>query len=379
LINYFSVNNLNCYAAIILAAGFSSRMNNFKPLMTIDGETVIDRVVSTYRKNGIEVYLVTGYQQDKLIASLKNHDIHVVENPYFRLGMFSSIQAGLRCLPDSVEHFFIAPADIPQVRPFTIQRMMEKAKGCMGKIIYPEFKGTRGHPVLIPSQLGPAILGWKKEGNLKEVLDYYKQIAVEVAVPDRYILFDIDSPEDFRKLQERFSHYRVPTEEECEVILTDVAAVPENIRRHCFKVAEVADNIGQAIGASFINLDLEAIRAGALLHDILKGQPDHAVAGGQWLCEMGFSGISNIVAAHTDLPESKQGVSLEAKVVYLADKYVKEDTVIPLEERFQSAIQRFGGDQEARSDILRRRKKAFDVKDEIERLLRRLLEGVVFT
>ena len=61
------------------------------------------------------------------------------------------------------------------------------------------------------------------------------------------------------------------------------------------KVADVADDIGQALVSSFINLDMEAIRSGALLHDILKGKPDHAAAGSRLLSKMGFNGIADIV------------------------------------------------------------------------------------
>lgn len=366
-------------AAIVLSAGYSSRMKDFKPLMMIGGETIVDRVISTYQQNGIEVYLVTGYQGDQVVASLKNCNVQVVENPDYRLGMFSSVQAGLCRLPSEIDAFFVAPVDIPLVRTTTILRMAEKAGEYPERIIYPEFKEARGHPTLIPARLVPAILDWEKEGGLRAVLDSYQDMALEVAVPDRYILFDIDTPEEYRQLLDSYLHYHVPTEDECEVILSSVSAVPENIRRHCHKVAEVAENIGQALGSSFVNVDLDQIRTGALLHDIAKGRPDHAAAGSRRLLDMGFSGIADIVASHTDLPVERQAVSLEAKVVYLADKFVKEDTIIPLEERFQSALERFGSEPGAKADILRRRKQAFEVKDEIERLLRKLLDGVIFT
>jgi molybdenum cofactor cytidylyltransferase len=369
----------SAFAAIILAGGFSSRMGCFKPLLMIDGETIVDRVISTYRQNGIEVYLVTGYQQEELLISIKDRDIHIVKNPDYNLGMFNSIQAGLRSLPSDIVSCFVAPVDIPLVRPFTIRHMMETAKENPGKIIYPELKGVRGHPTLIPMHLTPAILDWKKDGGLKALLDSWDNLALEAAVPDRFILLDIDTPEDYTMLLDSFARYRLPDRGECEVILNNIAAVSEKVYRHCTKVAEVAGNIGQAIAASFINLDLEAIESGAILHDILKGQPDHARAAGRLLSEMGFDAISEIVAAHTDLPAGVQDLSLEAKIVYLADKYVKEDTIIPLEERFQSAIERFGDNPLIKAEILKRRKKSFDVKDEIERLLRRLLEGVIFT
>jgi len=365
------------FAAIILAAGFSSRIHTFKPLLMLDGVTFTDRVISTYKQNGIEVYLVTGYQNERLLSSIKNQDIHIIYNPDYNRGMLSSIQAGIRNLPSDTCSFFITPVDIPLVRTFTIKRIIEKAKEFPGKIVYPEFERKRGHPTLIPMEIKPVILNWKKEGGLRAVLDDYEEMALEVAVADRYIHFDIDTVDDYKVLLEGFADYDVPTGEECEVILTSIAKVSPEVRRHCIKVAEVADDIGQAISASFVNLDLGAIRSGSMLHDILKGRRDHAAAGGLWLSEMGFAGIAEIVAAHTDLPAGVRGSSLEDKVVFLADKYIREDAIVSLEDRFKFAVQRFGSDPRVRATILRRRKMAFDVKDEIERLLRRLLDGVI--
>jgi len=354
-------------------------MATFKPLLTINGETITDLVISTYRQNGIAVYLVTGYESDKLLSSIKNHDIQIVENSDYRSGMFGSIQAGISHLPADTDFFFVAPVDVPLVRSFTIRRMIEKAEADPGKIIYPEFKGTRGHPALIPMLVAPAILAWEMKGGLKGALDSREDLALEVAVPDRYTLMDIDSPEDYTMLLDGFSHYQVPTTEECGVILNEVARVSPEVLRHCLKVADVAENIGQAITASFVNLDQEAIRSGALLHDILKGQPDHAAAGGRWLSEMGFSGITEIVSAHTDLPAGMRDTSLEAKVVYLADKYVSGDSIVPLEERFQFSMRNFGSDAAVKTEILKRQKQALAVKNEIEKLLRRLLDGIVFS
>ena len=41
-------------AAVIAAAGRSSRMGEFKPLMVLDGETVIGRIVRALRDAGAE-------------------------------------------------------------------------------------------------------------------------------------------------------------------------------------------------------------------------------------------------------------------------------------------------------------------------------------
>lgn len=368
----------NRFAAIVLAAGFSSRMESFKPLLPIGGETITDRLISTFRQNGVEVCLVVGWRQHELRAHIKTQNVRIVENSYYHLGMFTSIQAGLRCLRDGYEAFFVMPVDIPLVRPFTIWCLLEATKRHPDKLIYPVFNKIRGHPPLIPAAILPDILACQKDDGLKAVLDAHKETAVEVKVPDINITFDIDTPADYKALLERFKHYEVPTEEECEVILTDVCQVAPDIRRHCFKVADVAGVIGQALLMAGVNPDLGIIRAAAILHDIAKGQPNHAAVGAQALYKMGFGTVADIVAVHNDLPEGIRNTSLEAKVVYLADKYVKSEIVVPLEERFQSARRRFGVTPDIETRIMQRQEHAFSIKKELEVLLGCSLEAIVF-
>lgn len=370
----------NHYAAIILAAGFSSRMKYFKPLLPVGGETITDRIIATFLQNGVEICLVVGWQQHELRAGIKTQNVRIAENPDYQQGMFTSVQAGLRYMQDmqaDYKAFFVIPVDIPLVRPFTIRCLLAAAEERPGKIFYPEFRGKRGHPPLIPGEMVPDILDWQKGGNLKAVLDANEKIAVRVKVPDCNILFDIDDPADYEKLLERFQHYEVPTEEECEVILTDVCRIADDVRRHCFKVADVASAIGRALLTAGQSLNLDVIHAAAILHDIGKGQPNHDAAGERMLREMGFGRIGDIVAVHTDLPEGTHSGSLESKVVYLADKYVTGEMVNSLENRYESAIRRFGATPTIKANIIQRKERALSVRKELEVLLGHSLEAVI--
>jgi CTP:molybdopterin cytidylyltransferase MocA len=197
--------NRSRFAAIILAGGLSSRMKQFKPLLPLGDATITDHIISIFQSVGIDVFLVVGHRHEEIKAHIKKQDIIIVYNPDYEQGMFSSIQAGIWQLRPGYQAFFILPVDIPLVRTTTLQRLMEAAKENPGKIIYPAFKGKRGHPPLIPTSLIPAILGWRKNGGLKAVLKSYEKLALEVPVPDSNILFDIDTPEDY---QELLKHYR---------------------------------------------------------------------------------------------------------------------------------------------------------------------------
>jgi molybdenum cofactor cytidylyltransferase len=192
------------YAAIVLAGGRSTRMKQLKPLLPLGGETIADRVIDLFLNAGTDVLLVAGYRHDDVADGIKKRDITIVDNPDYEKGMFSSVQAGVRHIGPGYKAFFISPVDIPLVRPATIRRLMEEEEKNPGKIIYPVFGGKRGHPPLIPSALAPAILGWEKGGGLKAVLRSREELALEVPVPDSFILFDIDTPEDYAELLERF-------------------------------------------------------------------------------------------------------------------------------------------------------------------------------
>jgi CTP:molybdopterin cytidylyltransferase MocA len=188
------------FAAVVLAAGLSSRMKGFKPLLPLGKATITDHIISTFKSVNVDVILVVGYRRDDVINTIKDKDITVIFNPDYEKEMFSSIQVGIRELGQRYKGFFILPVDIPLVKPSTIQSLMKAAQENPGKIINPTHHEKMGHPPLIPTSLIPVILGWGKGGGLKAVLQAYEKRVISVPVDDKYILVDIDTPDDYRKL-----------------------------------------------------------------------------------------------------------------------------------------------------------------------------------
>ncbi len=192
------------FAVLILAAGFSSRMGQFKPLLAIGGETVTDHLISTFVTNGVEVYLVVGYRGEELKAGIKNRDVTFVENPDYAHGMFTSVQTGVRALKPEYEAFFVMPVDIPLVKPSSVQSLLTAYNEHPGRIIYPVFRTKRGHPPLIPISLASVIAEWERDGSLRAVLSSYERLAIEISVPDENILMDINTTDDYKLLVERY-------------------------------------------------------------------------------------------------------------------------------------------------------------------------------
>lgn len=361
------------FAVIIPAAGLSSRMSRFKPLLPLNGETITDHVITTFLHCNIDVILVVGHRHDELRAGIIKRDITIIENPDYVKGMFSSIQAGIQCLRPDHKSIFIMPVDIPLVREATIRRLRDAAAEHGGKIIYPTFKGKRGHPPLLPSSIIPSVSGWRESGGLKAALQLYQEIACEVPVADGNILFDIDTDENYTDLQTRFRRNDIPTDEECEVILNEICTVAPDRIRHDYKVAEVAVAITRALSDAGQPVDNELVRTGAILHDIAKGQPKHDIAGGRILRDMDFKKVGDIVAVHSTLADGDVSLSLEAKVVFLADKLIAGVKPVSIEERYY----RPNWTPELQKRVLERREVAFNVKKEIEGLLGCPLEKII--
>ncbi len=306
---------------------------------------------------------------------LRKARVRIVENARFQDGMFSSVSAGVRGLGSATAAFFLLPVDVPLVRTWTLWRLLAVHEERPGSVVHPCFRGRRGHPPLIPSDLVDAILRGPAEGGLKAVLARHEERAVNVEVPDRNILFDVNSPAQCEELVDRFQRYAIPTRDECEVILSSTYGVSGEVMSHSRLVERVARTLSQALCRAGERLDAGLICAGALLHDIAKGRRNDA--GTRILDEMGFSPVARVVAAHTDMGVEESAPVSEREVVYIASKLVEGDRRVSLDRRFQSGTERFAGNADVPRGLGMGWNNAVAVRERLERRLGRSLDAVL--
>ncbi|HTY04571.1 MAG TPA: NTP transferase domain-containing protein, partial [Rhodocyclaceae bacterium] len=301
-------------AALILAAGYSSRMGAFKPLLTLGDRSAITWCVSAFRDAGIsDIRVVTGFGAPELEPELHRLGVVGVPNPNYDRGMFSSIQAGIASLADDIDACFLLPVDTPLVRASTVAALAARRAAAPAPVVNPSFRGQRGHPPVIDKALFAEILAGDGEGGLRALLQRHEAVAVDVV--DEAILLDMDTPEDFARLDERAQHRDVPSEAECEAIF-ERDSVAEPVRRHSRAVASVAAALAQHLD----DIDQQVVNAAALLHDIAKGRPDHAEAGATRVASLGYPAVAEAMRHHMDF---NFGGRLDAAaVVFVADKLV---------------------------------------------------------
>jgi len=215
--------------AVVLSAGYSSRMKKFKPLLPIGGVTAIELLTSQIRAAGItDIIVVTGYGRELMLPVLNRNGLAEVYNDDFAGGMFSSIKAGIhkgREMFPAARGCFLMPVDCPLIsRDVIIKMKKEIADGAAGSkeeidaessdpkeesnaevsgnddFYVPVFEGKKGHPIFIPAMYFDEICSYDGGGGLKAVTDRYWDKMVRVDVDDEGCLLDMDTPEGYEEI-----------------------------------------------------------------------------------------------------------------------------------------------------------------------------------
>ena len=190
-------------AAVILAAGLSSRMRDFKPLLKLGGKTIIKHVLDTVRTAGTEtVVVVTGYRAAEIEAHLRDESVIFAQNEnYATTQMLDSLLIGLAKIPQKFDRVIITPADIPAVKPETIKLLLSSG----GLFVRPTHKGKNGHPAIMSAKLIPALFDYSGNEGLRGAVQAAGAELTGIEVPDRGVLLDADTPEDYAGLRDYFA------------------------------------------------------------------------------------------------------------------------------------------------------------------------------
>lgn len=195
------------FAAVIAAAGFSSRMGAFKPLLPLGNRTALERVVDAFGGGGIRpIIVVGGHRFAEIQKVAMAAGARCTRNPDFRKGMFSSFKHGFRRLPGGIDAVFAHPADMPLIGRGIVRRMVQAFEEHPLCIIEPVYNGQSGRPVLIPGDLIETILASESREGMRAVLAGRPERLRYVEVDHPGVLWDMDVMEDYRRLEAYLKH-----------------------------------------------------------------------------------------------------------------------------------------------------------------------------
>ena len=178
------------YGAVVTVAEISSQMGEFKPMLPIGKETMIQRVVRTLRKADVEnVVVITGYRHEVIEENLNYAGVMFLKNERF------------------------IPGDVPMVTEDTIRELLAQAGG----FTYPTFQGEPGYPVVLGGQAASRVTnaisteqgstlgltqGSIQPNAIEDLLKIMKGLGIPVtklAVEDVGVTLQINSQKDYEK------------------------------------------------------------------------------------------------------------------------------------------------------------------------------------
>jgi molybdenum cofactor cytidylyltransferase len=184
-------------AAIVLAAGRSTRMGRNKLMADLDGAPLLLHAVeAALASRARPVIVVTGHESEKARAALQGHAVELVHNADYEKGLSGSLRSGLAALPADVDAALVCLGDMPKIRSSLLDRLIQAFNPVEGRAIcVPTWDGKRGNPVLWGCQFFQEMAALTGDVGAKHLMTEHPELVVEVAAEDDAILADVDTPE----------------------------------------------------------------------------------------------------------------------------------------------------------------------------------------
>ncbi|HZU31798.1 MAG TPA: NTP transferase domain-containing protein, partial [Candidatus Angelobacter sp.] len=193
-------------SAIVLAAGMSKRMGTVKQLLRLGSDPILEHTLKNVRASAVsEIVLVLGFAAETIEAEISTESVRIVRNQDYQQGMGTSLRTGLAALDPRATAALIVLADQPFVQPETINQLIACHQGkhqeTRPQIVIPTFNGFRGNPVLLDRSAFTELQSLTGDVGCRAIFGNHTENICKLAVNDIGILLDIDSQEEYRKLE----------------------------------------------------------------------------------------------------------------------------------------------------------------------------------
>jgi molybdenum cofactor cytidylyltransferase len=191
-------------AAIILAAGRSTRMGGPNKLLADLGGKPLVRIVTeqALASKAQGVIVVTGHQADEIQKTLRGLKVTFVHNPDFADGLATSVKAGISAVPDNADGAVICLGDMPLISAHLIDRLIEAFAPDSGNLIaVPVSDGRRGNPVLWSRRFFNELMTLDGDIGARHLISRHSEAVAEVPVEGHGAFLDIDTPQALEAAQ----------------------------------------------------------------------------------------------------------------------------------------------------------------------------------
>ena len=191
-------------AAIILAAGRSTRMGGPNKLLAELGGQKLVRIVAeqALASKATDVIVVTGHQADEVKKALAGLKVTFAHNPDYAEGLASSVKAGIAAVSEKADGAVICLGDMPLISANLIDRLIEAFAPDRGQlIVVPVSDNRRGNPVLWSRRFFQELMTLNGDIGARHLIAKHSEAVAEVAVEGFGAFLDIDTPQALEAAQ----------------------------------------------------------------------------------------------------------------------------------------------------------------------------------
>jgi molybdenum cofactor cytidylyltransferase len=186
-----------CVAALVLAAGRSTRMGAINKLIAEIGGKPLVRIAAEQAlgSRAKPVIVVTGHERERVEAALAGLPVRFVNNPDYAEGLGTSLKVGIAAVPADADAAIVCLGDMPQVGSQLIDKLLaalDPERGAL--VVVPIFDGRRGNPVVWSRRFFPDLMSISGDIGARHLIGSYAEAVVEVPVAGAAALTDVDTP-----------------------------------------------------------------------------------------------------------------------------------------------------------------------------------------
>lgn len=193
-------------AALILAAGGSSRMGTPKQLLPWKDTTLLGHTIEIIKKLEIqEIAVVVGAQHTKIEASIAHLNVKTILNSNWQAGLGTSIAVGISKLVSNqnLDGVLIALADQPLINTSHYNTLLTTLKKNKTAVIATAYPKKAGVPAIFPRSYFEQLSALKQDQGATSLLNNLNNKVI--SINGKGLTVDLDTPQDYQTLKKELS------------------------------------------------------------------------------------------------------------------------------------------------------------------------------
>jgi len=188
-------------AAIVLAAGTSTRMGRPKQLLPYRAKPLLQHVIDLLPGLGLsEVVVVLGHKAEEIASAIElPPGVRTIVNPDYASGQSSSLRAGLAATAPGAAAALVLVGDQPGIPPEAIRSVLDLRRPGAPPVIRASYQGRPGHPVLLDRSIWPEVTSGTDDAGARTWMAENPESVLNAPVA-RSLPIEVDSEDDYHRL-----------------------------------------------------------------------------------------------------------------------------------------------------------------------------------